>query len=60
MANKSAYMLLWRIVDGAVKDALTAKSTSVKKGEFQKLRTAINKRVVGSVLGFVAVRNKGT
>lgn len=54
-----AYRQLWRVVDGAVFDALyTHPDYLTKKGK-QSARTSINKRVVGAVLGFAEQSAKG-
>jgi len=50
--NKSAYKLLWNVVDGAVKDALSAH----KNSDLTTMRNAINKRVCGQVLALISAR----
>jgi hypothetical protein len=57
--NTRAYRQLWRVVDGAVFDALyTHQDYLTPKGQ-QCARTSINKRVVGSVLGFAEQSARG-
>lgn len=53
------YRQLWRIVDGAVFDALyTHGDYLTAKGRFSA-RTSINKRVVGAIIGFVEQSTEG-
>lgn len=57
--NTRAYRQLWRVVDGAVFDALyTHQDYLTPKGQ-QCARSSINKRVVGSVLGFAEQSARG-
>lgn len=54
-----AYRQLWRVVDGAVFDALyTHEDYLTAKGR-RSARTSINKRVVGAVMGFASQTAKG-
>jgi hypothetical protein len=57
--KSSAYRQLWRVVDGAVFDALyNHPDYLTDKGRYSA-RTSINKRVVGAVLGFAEQSAKG-
>ena len=47
-----AYEQLWRVVDGAVADALLMHPEYLTKAGQKWARQSINKRVVGAVLGF--------
>lgn len=57
--NTRAYRQLWRVVDGAVFDALyTHQDYLTPKGQ-RAARMSINKRVVGAVLGFAEQSARG-
>lgn len=48
-----AYRSLWRLVDGAVRDAFEHHPDYLAPGAHEKVvRNSITKRVVGTVLGF--------
>lgn len=48
-----AYAQLWRVVDGAVIDAMKHHPEYFRAKDKRAVRNSINKRVVGSVLGYV-------
>jgi len=51
------YHALWKLVDGAVEDALTHHPDYLGKDVRRKVvRNSINKRVVGAVLGYAKRR----
>lgn len=52
------YQQLWNVVDGAVSDAFKNHPDYLTKKGQRSARTSINKRVVGTVLGF-AVQARG-
>lgn len=55
--DEDAYKALWRVVDGAVVDALDHHPEYVAKGISKRVvRTSINKRVVGAVLSYAQQR----
>lgn len=54
-----AYSQLWRIVDGAVVDALEMHSDYLTPKGKRNARASITKRVTGSVLGFAEQSAKG-
>ncbi len=54
-----AYRQLWRVVDGAVFDALYTHSDYLTDKGRRSARMSINKRVVGAVLGFAEQSAKG-
>jgi hypothetical protein len=53
------YRQLWRIVDGAVFDALYTHSDYLTEKGKRAARLSVNKRVVGAILGFVEQSTKG-
>lgn len=60
VAEKSAaYRQLWRVVDGAVFDALYTHQDYLTPKGLRSARTSINKRVVGAVLGFAEQSARG-
>lgn len=54
---QTAYRQLWRVVDGAVADALAQHPEYLAQGIVHKVvRASINKRVVGGLLSFLSDR----
>ena len=59
-AGKSdAYRQLWRVVDGAVFDALYTHPDYLTEKGRRSARTSINKRVVGAIMGFAEQSARG-
>ena len=52
MKDSRAYRQLWRIVDGAVRDALDSHPDYLTKKGRESARNSITKRVTGAVLGY--------
>lgn len=57
--RSSAYRQLWRVVDGAVFDALYTHPDYLTEKGRRAARLSINKRVVGAVMGFAEQSAKG-
>lgn len=53
------YQQLWRIVDGAVRDAFNNHPDYLTKKGMHAARMSINKRVVGAVLGYATEVARG-
>lgn len=51
--KNAVYAQLWRLVDGAVRDAMQARSQGFVKRFHKSTRIAIVKRVTGTFMGFV-------
>jgi len=49
-----SYRQLWRVVDGAVIDALKHHPDYIRAGKTRSARESIVKRVTGAVLGYAA------
>jgi hypothetical protein len=54
IARSKAYSQLWRIVDGAVRDALETHPDYLTKKGMRSARASITKRVTGAVLGYTS------
>lgn len=53
------YHRLWRIIDGAVADALNSHPDYFSHGRRYAIQQSIVKRVTGSVIGFASEQAKG-
>ena len=57
--EQKAYRQLWRVVDGAVLDALTMHPDYLTERGARLARQSITKRVTGSVIGFAEQSARG-
>ena len=59
MQDTRAYRQLWRIVDGAVEDALRHHEDYLTQKGKRSARRSITKRVTGAVMGYVEQSTRG-
>ena len=59
MKNARAYRQLWRVVDGAVRDALESHPDYLTKKGRASARVSVTKRVTGAIMGYVEQSTQG-
>jgi len=59
MKNPRAYRQLWRVVDGAVRDALESHPDYLTRKGQASARMSITKRVTGAIMGYVEQSTRG-